>query len=65
MFAVRTLYSKYFEGLEPVDTINEWGVGSVKGSAYHFSRMVAPMHKFKTPEQVWNSPLPDIMADYR
>ena len=58
-------YSEYFKDLEPVDEINEWGVGYVRGSMYHFRRIVPPMGRFEDPGQVWSFPLPDILADYR
>ena len=58
-------YSRYFEDLQPVDEINEWGVGYIRGSQYHFRRMVPPMKAFDDPGQVWSFPLPDILDDYR
>ena len=58
-------YGMYFEELPPVDEINEWGVGYIRGSQYHFRRMVHPMSSFEDPEQVWSFPLPDVSEDYR
>ena len=58
-------YSRYFEDLQVVDEINEWGVGYIRGSRYHFRRMVSPMKNFEDPSQVWRFPLPDILYDYR
>jgi uroporphyrinogen decarboxylase len=58
-------YSRYFENLPPVDEINEWGVGYIRGSRYHFRRMVSPMKGFEDPAQVRGFPLPDILEDYR
>jgi len=58
-------YTKYFEGLGKIDSITEWGLGLRGGSMYHFSSFIAPMQKFTTPEEVWNFPLPDVLADYR
>jgi uroporphyrinogen decarboxylase len=58
-------YSQYFEDLQPVDEINEWGVGYIRGSQYHFRRMISPMKGFEDPDQVWSFPLPDVLDDYR
>ena len=58
-------YSMYFEDLQPVDEISEWGVGYIRGSRYHFRRMVHPMSGFEDPDQVRLFPLPDILDDYR
>jgi uroporphyrinogen decarboxylase len=58
-------YRQYFADLGPVDEINEWGVGYLRGSEYHFRRMVPPMKQFEHPDQVWSFPLPDILEDYR
>jgi uroporphyrinogen decarboxylase len=58
-------FSSYFEDLQPVDEINEWGVGYIRGSQYHFRRMVSPMKAFVDPEQVRSFPLPDVLEDYR
>jgi len=58
-------YTPYFEGLGRVDKITEWGLGLRGGSMYHFTSFIAPMQKFTSPEEVWNFPLPDVMADYR
>lgn len=58
-------YSMYFEELQPVDEISEWGVGYIRGSQYHFRRMVHPMSSFEDPDQVRSFPLPDVLDDYR
>jgi uroporphyrinogen decarboxylase len=58
-------YSPYFRNLQPVDEINEWGVGYIRGSAYHFRRIVSPMKEFEDPAQVWSFPLPDVLEEYR
>ena len=58
-------YSEYFTDSGPVDEISEWGVGYIRGSMYHFRRMVAPMKEFEDPVQVRSFPLPDILESYR
>lgn len=57
-------YAPYFQGLT-IDSISEWGVGQQKGKLAHFSKMIPPMERFESPEQVWEFPLPDILAGYR
>ncbi len=58
-------YTKYFQELGQVDRIDEWGVGYRNGSVAHFATFVSPMSLFETPEEVWDFPLPDMLADYR
>lgn len=58
-------YSQYFKNLNPNVVIDEWGVGHEPGSVAHFTRFLHPMEDFDSPEDVWNFPLPDILADYR
>lgn len=58
-------YTPYFEDLEKVDSITEWGLGLRGGSMYHFTSFIGPMQNFTSPEEVWSFPLPDVMADYR
>ena len=58
-------YSKYHKNLKPGAYIDEWGVGHEPGSVGHFNRMVGPMADFDEPQQVWDFPLPDMLADYR
>lgn len=58
-------YSAYHHSLKPGFYIDEWGVGREPGSVAHFTKMVPPMADFDDPEQVWEFPLPDMLADYR
>lgn len=58
-------YSRYYEHLPEDAYIDDWGVGQVPGSVAHFTKMLHPMENFKTPEQIWEFPLPDLMEDYR
>lgn len=58
-------YSEYFTDLPEDAVIDEWGIAYKPGSLAHFSKMIHPMESFTTPEEVWNFPLPDVLADYR
>lgn len=62
-------YSKYYEGiegkLEPIEWNPEWGVMGIGGSLAHFQKMLHPMEKFTTIEEIETYPLPDMLADYR
>lgn len=44
---------------------DEWGVGYAPGSVAHFAKFLSPMKDFTTPEEVWDFPVPDVLADYR
>lgn len=61
----RTDFSKYLGELPPGTTVDEWGVGHTPGSMHHFTKMVHPMQKFKTPSEVAGYPFPDIKENYR
>lgn len=58
-------YTPYHKNLPAGSFIDEWGVGRVPGSVAHFNKMVSPMADFTDPQQVWEFPLPDMLADYR
>lgn len=45
--------------------IDEWGVGHVPSGLAHFSSMIHPMENFSAARQVWDFPIPDLLADYR
>lgn len=60
-------YSAYYDmaSLRKDAWIDEWGVGHVPGSTAHFNTFLHPMEDFDDPKQVWDFPLPDVLADYR
>lgn len=58
-------YSQYFGELKPGTTIDEWGFGNEPGSIAHFTKFLHPMENFEDPKEVWDFPMPDILADYR
>lgn len=58
-------YLPYHKPLKPGTTIDEWGVAYEPGSIAHFTKFLSPMADFDDPQQVWDFPMPDILADYR
>jgi len=46
-------------------TIDEWGVGWMPGSSYHFAKMRHPMANFETAAEVEAYPFPDRLEDSR
>ncbi len=58
-------YMPYFPDFPKNAFLDEWGVGYKPGSVEHFTEFLHPMAPFTTPEQVWEFPLPDVLADYR
>ncbi|HZJ82377.1 MAG TPA: hypothetical protein VFD57_01060 [Clostridia bacterium] len=56
--------SGYFKGKGENIVINHWGVGNIKGSLEHFSRMIHPMEDFKTIKDFENFPYPNAEEDY-
>lgn len=60
-----TDFRKYFASYPKNLDIDEWGVGYVKGSLYHFKKRVPPMEKFTKTEEVEDYPFPDLDAPYR
>lgn len=58
-------YSQYFQNLKPGTTIDEWGIGYEPGCVAHFTKFVHPMADFVDPQEVWDFPVPDVLADYR
>jgi uroporphyrinogen decarboxylase len=58
-------FSRYLGSLPPSGWVNEWGVGHVPGSLYHFEDYVHPLRNVSSPEDVVQYPFPDVTADYR
>jgi len=58
-------YSSYFKSLPQTAWIDEWGVGHLPGSVAHFDQFLHPMADFESPKEVYDFPLPDVLADYR
>ena len=45
--------------------IDEWGIGYVRGSVYHFEEIVYPMVNFTRIDDLEDYPWPDVTASYR
>jgi len=59
-------FSAYIsEESSEISSIDEYGVGRIKGSTYHFTRMVHPLRKLSRREELEKYPFPDICAEYR
>lgn len=58
-------YSRYYPSLPANTVIDEYGVGQESHGFKHFTKMLHPMEDFTTPEEVYEFPLPDMLADYR
>ena len=60
-------YDDYYRDarLKPGTAIDEWGVAHEPVGLQHFTHMQHPMREFTSVEQVWDFPLPDLLADYR
>ena len=62
----KSVFLPYYGGKFPEDAeINMWGVGSRKGSMFHFTKMIHPIAGLKTPREIEEYPLPDITAGWR
>lgn len=58
-------YSSWYQNLPGNARINDWGIAEIPGSVAHFTRMLHPMEHFTSVDEVWQFPLPDMLADYR
>lgn len=60
-------YHAYYPLPMPADRtrVDEFGIGWVRGSVYHFEDMVHPMYTFTTLEEFKRFPYPDVAAEYR
>jgi len=58
-------FSSYLGDLPPGAWVNEWGIGHVPGSLYHFHDYVHPLRKISTVEELQAYPFPDVTAEDR
>ena len=58
-------FTGYFRTFPANAWCDEWGVGYRPGSVAHFTEFLHPMADFDDPQQVWDFPQPDVLADYR
>jgi uroporphyrinogen decarboxylase len=63
----KTDFSRYFPAdLHPrITRVNEWGVGHIPGSSFHFEDYVHPMEGFTSLAELEAYPWPDVTAGYR
>jgi uroporphyrinogen decarboxylase len=58
-------FSPYLGPLPPDAWVNEWGIGHVRGSLYHFHDYVHPLQNISSVEELRAYPFPDVTAEYR
>ena len=58
-------YRPYFKNIPEGMTIDEWGIGYLKGSFEHFWKFIHPMEHFTSAKEILDFPVPDVLADYR
>jgi uroporphyrinogen decarboxylase len=58
-------FSPFLGCLPPNAWVNEWGIGHVPGSMYHFEDYVHPLRDISSPEELKDYPFPDVTAGYR
>jgi len=46
-------------------SVTEWGTGHIPGSEHHFTRIVCPLQKAKTPEEITAFPFPSFDEPWR
>lgn len=51
--------------LPPNSWINEWGIGQVPGSMYHFTDYIHPLRNATSAQDILRYPFPDVTAAYR
>jgi uroporphyrinogen decarboxylase len=58
-------FSAYLDGVEGVESHDEWGVGSIPSGFHHFDRMAHPLREATSPRDIARYPWPDVLAPYR
>ena len=58
-------FFSYIGSLPPGSWVNEWGIGHVPGSLYHFHDYVHPLQNISTVKELRAFPFPDVTAEYR
>lgn len=61
----RVDFSPYLGPLPPDGWVNEWGIGHVPGSLYHFEDYIHPLQSISSPDDLEDYPFPDVIATYR
>lgn len=57
-------FAKYFDEEDNLYIEPEWGVGHIRGSMAHFTRMVHPMSSFDCVDDILEYPFPDAKTEY-
>lgn len=58
-------FSAYLGEVPDLSGHDEWGVGSISAGFHHFDRMVHPLRKASSPQDIAAYPWPDVLAPYR
>ncbi len=58
-------FGPYLGELPDDARVDEWGIAWMRGSAYHFERMVHPLRNVETVHEIEAYPYPDLAAEYR
>jgi uroporphyrinogen decarboxylase len=58
-------FSPYLGSLPPGSWVNEWGIGHVPGSFYHFHDYAHPLQRISTVEELKAYPFPDVTTEHR
>jgi hypothetical protein len=62
---MQTDFSPFLGELPAKAWVNEWGIGHVPGSLYHFEDYVHPLRHATSPQDIRDYPFPDVAAAYR
>jgi len=58
-------FGPYLEDLPAGARVDEWGIGWLRGSEFHFERIIHPLRNARTVAEIENYPFPDLAAGYR
>jgi len=62
---LKELFKDYLPDLSEEAVVGEWGIASLPGSMYHFTRNIHPMRNLNSKKEILDYPFPDIKASYR
>jgi uroporphyrinogen decarboxylase len=63
--AVRRRFEGYYDDLPEDAAITEWGTAHLRGSRYHFTRLLSPMRTFENISDFESFPLPSFDEPWR
>jgi len=61
----RADFSPYLRDLPSGARVDEWGIGWVRGSEFHFERIIHPLRDAQTVQDIVRYPFPDLAASER